>query len=117
MYTGVMRRNVENPTIVHESQDDATGANEVCQRARSSHELRFEPGTAANRAVFEPQGHYDSCQRSHGLRFGPGTAANRAVLKPQGHYDSCQRSHELRFEPGTAANRAVFKPHVQDRTD
>ena len=27
------------------------------------------------------------CQRSHGLRFEPGTAATRAVFKPQGHAD------------------------------
>ena len=27
------------------------------------------------------------CQRSHGLRFEPGTAANRAVFKAQGHAD------------------------------
>ena len=29
----------------------------------------------------------DSCQRSHGLRFEPGTAANRAVFKAQGYTD------------------------------
>ena len=27
------------------------------------------------------------CQRSHGLRFEPGMAANRAVFKPQGRGD------------------------------
>ena len=27
------------------------------------------------------------CHRSHGLRFEPGTAANRAVFEAQGHAD------------------------------
>ena len=27
------------------------------------------------------------CQRSHGLRLEPGTAANRTLFKPQGHTD------------------------------
>ena len=65
--------------------------------------------------MFKPQGNNDSCQRSHGLRFEPGTAATRAVFKPQGNNDSCQRSHVLRFEPGATATRAVFKPQGRVR--
>ena len=47
------------------------------------------------------------CQRSHALRFEPGTAANRAVFKAQGH--TCPVSVALCFKHGSVRSRSGFK--------